>query len=78
MICPILHAGRMLLGVTLKTYNGQSYGESFNRFSAGDTGCLKEMCEWYGCGCPAHPTHLDIDHKDATRRKLDGNKKTST
>ena len=23
--------------------------------------CLREKCEWYGNGCPAYPTQLEID-----------------
>jgi len=69
MICPILQAGIMLTGVTLKTYNASSYGENFNQFSSESAVCMKERCEWYGCGCPAYPTNIDIRHKRSYEKK---------
>jgi len=58
MFCPIIQAGIMLTGVTLKTHGAQSYSEDFNRFSNYKNAvCMKEDCEWYGHGCPAYPTN---------------------
>jgi hypothetical protein len=54
--CPILKAGAMLTWVSTRG-GGSVQGDS--QFSAcistKDCQCIKDKCEWYQHGCPAHP-----------------------
>lgn len=47
--CPIMEVARILATLTAKQY--------LQVFSQ----CMRERCEWYGNGCPAYPTQLEID-----------------
>ena len=50
-MCPILTAAHMVRHseeiLDIGVFNGIS--------------CVREQCEWYGNGCPAYPSQLEID-----------------
>lgn len=57
MFCPILKAGTMITSVGTRSQQYAFHGDC--QFTASisheQPECMKEKCEWFEKGCPAHP-----------------------
>lgn len=65
-ICPILQAGRMMGGISTISYSSVRGEVNLQAHMTYDqtSFCLKEECEWFEHGCPAHPVTEEVINEE--------------